>query len=167
MKIDIRPELYKSLIDKGLNPKQVIEKLLRQYLDIVDYRMIKSNYINQLSITLDLTPEESSLMNKLIIKHGLDNLTREINIAHNKNSQFQDWDRKLKAILKFAPKCAYEWDKFKELQPQMAQELLDIDPDFNYTRYMHRARDYKYMNSRERLIVDKVDQLMIKTNKGK
>jgi len=114
-----------------------------------------------------LTPEESELMSKLIVRHGLEKLNTEIQHAHRKNTQFQIWDNLLKSIIKYGPKCSYEWDKFKELKPDIAEELLSFDPNFNYTRYLHRARDYKYMNSRARLIIDKVDQLMIKTNKKK
>jgi hypothetical protein len=165
MKIDIRPEFGKLLKDKQLDPKQVVDKLLRNYLNITNRQMIKNAYVKNIAIELNLDENEKLLLDKMIIKHGLEKLNKSIQEASQKQSQFQTWDQKLKAILKYGKECAYEWSKFQQLHPEKAQELLDFDPNFNYTRYMHRARDYKYMSSHAREMANRVDMLLIKSKK--
>ena len=157
--INIKPEYYKELTNKNINPTQFVNRLLDQHFFPWKYAHYENELIDKAIDHLEPTDEELEIIHNYLTYEMLRDFKRRMFRRYDHSLPMYSLDYSMKKLSAVIVERGFDQDRIEKYYGHLINDIKEKDPDFNLRTYMDNLIRLKFLPDRQRKVIAKIEQV--------
>ena len=157
--VNIKPEYYNELIDKGINPNQFVNRLLDQHFFPWKYSKYENELIVRQIAQLEPTPDDLTIINKYISYQILRDFKRRMYQRYEHSLPLYSLDYYMKCLSVAIVERGFDQDRIEKYYAMLLDDIREKDPDFNLRTYIDNMLRLRFLPNRQRAVINKFEAI--------